>query len=113
MGELADLFDMFYVSSDINGDANLHTYSFYPGQETADWVKAFNEYMQNGTGAKEAQACGYNDLPNGELTVAYLVMHPNEVCAIFDMLDVKAQNNSEINKYKHEIRNIYQELGNE
>ncbi len=110
VGELADLFDMFYVSSDINGDANLHTYSFYPGLETEDWVKAFNEYMQNGIEEKEAQACGYNDLPNGELTVAYLVTYPNEVCAIFDMLDVKAKDDSKISRYKQDIIKIYKEL---
>lgn len=110
VGELADLFDMFYVSSDINGDANLHTYSFYPGLETANWVKAFNEYMQNGIEEKEAQACGYNDLPNGELTVAYLVTYPNEVCAIFDMLDVKAKDDSKISRYKQDIIKIYKEL---
>lgn len=113
VGELADLFDMFYVSSDINGDANLHTYSFYPGPETADWVKAFNEYMQNGIEEKEAQACGYNDLPNGELTVAYLVTYPNEVCAIFDMLDEKAIYNGEMSRYRQDITDIYQELKNE
>lgn len=113
VGELADLFDMFYVSSDINGDANLHTYSFYPGLETANWVKAFNEYMQNGTGAKEAFGCGYSKLPEGELTVEYLVTHPNEVCAIFDMLDEKVTYNSEVSGYKKEIINIYTELKNE
>lgn len=113
VGELADLFDMYYVSSDINGDANLHTCSFYPGQETADWVKAFNEYMQNGTGAKEAFGCGYSKLPGGELTVEYLVTYPNEVCAIFDMLDAKVEHGGEISRYKQDIINIYTELKNE
>lgn len=113
VGVLADIFNMTYVSSDINGDANLHAYSFYPSQETADWVAAFNEYMQNGTGAKEAMGCGYSKLPGGELTVAYLITHPNEVCEIFNMLDEKAENDTKINGYRQEIINIYQELENE
>lgn len=113
VGALADLFEMTYVSSDIDGNVNLHVCSFYPTQETAGWVKAFNEYMQNGSGAEEAQACGYNDLPNGELTVAYLVTHPNEVCAIFNMLDIKAEYDVKISKYIKDIEKIYQELENE
>lgn len=113
VGKVADVFELMYVSSDVDGDASLHAGSFYPGQETADWVKAFNEYMQNGVEEKEAQVCGYYNLPNGELTVAYLVTHPNEVCAIFDMLDKEAIYNDEISKYRQNIMDIYQELKNE
>ena len=113
IGALADIFNMTYVSSDINGDADLHAYSFYPSRETEDWVAAFNEYMQNGTGAKEAMGCRYSKLPGGELTVAYLITYPNEVCEIFNMLDEKAENNVELDGYRQDIINIYQELGNE
>lgn len=113
VGQLADLFEMTYVSSDVDGDASLHARSFYPKQETAGWVAAFNEYMQNGAGAKEASACGYNNLPNGELTVEYLVTHPNEVCEIFNMLDEKARDDVELDGYRQDIIDIYKELENE
>lgn len=113
VGALADLFEMTYVSSDIDGNVNLHVCSFYPKQETVGWVKAFNEYMQNGTGAKVASACGYNDLPNGDLTVEYLVTHPKEVCEIFNMLDKEATNDVELDGYRQDIINIYKELENE
>lgn len=113
VGKVADIFELTYVSSDINGDASLHTSSFYPGQETAGLVAAFNEYMQNGTGAKAAIACGYNDLPNGELTVTYLVMHPDKVCEIFNMLNKEAEGDIELDGYRQDIIDIYQELKNE
>ena len=113
VGALADIFEMTYVSSDIDGNVNLHACSFYPKQETAGWVKAFNEYMQNGIGAKVASACGYNDLPNRNLTVEYLVTHPKEVCEIFSMLDSEAVNDVELDGYSQDIINIYKELENE
>ena len=113
VGKVADIFELTYVSSDINGDASLHMSSFYPGQDTAGVVAAFNEYMQNHIEEKEAQACGYNKLPEGELTVAYLVMHPDEVCAIVNMLEEKAKNDSESDRFRREIEDIYQELRNE
>lgn len=113
VGILADQFQMTYVSSNINGDANLYAYSLYPGETTMNWVKAFNEYMQNGTGAEYAQGCGYNDLPNGELTIAYLMTYPNEVCGMLADLDFKLVDNSETSGYKEEIINIYQQIKNE
>lgn len=113
VGILADMFQMTYVSSDINGEASLHGYSLYPSATTANWVKAFNEYMQNGSGAKEALGCGYSKLPGGELTVEYLMAHPNEVCEIFKMLDEKLVFDNETDSYKEQIINIYQEIKNE
>ncbi len=113
VGELADQFQLTYVSSDINGDANLHAYSLYPSGTTLNWVKAFNEYMQNGSGAKHAQACGYNDLPNGELTVEYLMTHTNEVCELWMDLSEKLKIWNETNEYEEEIEKFYQEIENE
>lgn len=113
VGILADMFQMTYVSSDINGNANLHAYSLYPSETTQNWVKAFNEYMQNGSGAKHAQVCGYSDLPGGELTVGYLMAYPNEMCEIFKMLDEKLAFDNETDSYKEEIIDIYQEMKNE
>lgn len=112
VGILADMFQMTYVSSDINGDANLHAYSLYPSETTQNWVKAFNEYMQNGSGAKHAQGCGYNDLPNGELTVEYLMTHPNEVCEVWKDLNKKLKYYCETSSYKQEIQKIYEEIEN-
>lgn len=110
VGKVADIFELTYVSSDINGDASLHTSSFYPGQDTAGLVAAFNEYMQNGAGAGEALGCGYTKLPGGELTVAYLVTHPDEVCEIVNMLEEKAEEDVESDRFGREIEDIYQEL---
>ena len=113
VGILADMFQMTYVTSDINGNANLHAYSLYPSETTQNWVKAFNEYMQNGSGAEEAVGCGYSKLPGGELTVEYLMAHPNEVCEIFNMLNIKAGDNDRLDGYSQDIINIYKELENE
>ncbi len=112
-GTLAGKFKLTYVSSDINGNANLHAYSLYPSKTTLNWVKAFNEYMQNGSGEKHAQACGYNDLPNGELTVEYLMTHQSEVYELCMDLKEKLKDASETGSYIQEIQKIYEEIENE
>lgn len=113
VGILADQFELTYVSSDIDGEAGLHAYSLYPSETTQGWVDAFNEYMQNGGGAEHARACGYDDLPDGELTVAYLVTYPDDAYEMLRDLDFKLMYDSETSDYKNEIVNNYQELKNE
>ncbi len=113
IGTLVGMFQMNYVSSDVNGDASLHKYSLHPSETTQDWVKAFNEYMQNGRGAERAQICGYNDLPGGELTLEYLMAHPDDVCEIFKWLGEMENSDNGLASYSQDIINIYKELENE
>lgn len=90
-GALINEFEMTYVSFDIKGALDLHAYSLYPSATSQDWIRAFNEYMQNGNGALHAQACGYTELPDGELTMTYFMTHLSEVCEVWDTLRVKGQ----------------------
>ena len=113
VGILADQFQLTYVSSDVNGEASSHTYSLYPSATTLDWVNAFNEYMQNGSGAEHAEACGFKELPGGEVTIGYLMTNPNEVSEMLDVLDKKLIDKSQTGDSKEEIIDIYQEIRNE
>lgn len=86
MGAVIDTFDITYVSFEIKGMVNLHAYSLYPSETSQDWIRAFNKYMQNGSGAPYARPCGYTELPEGELTMEVFMTCPDKVCEMFDTL---------------------------
>lgn len=110
MGALTDQFQLTYVSSDVNGKAGLHTYSLYPSETTENWVKTFNEFMQHGSGEPHKQGSGYNSLPGGELTMQYLLEHPNEVRVILGEVYDNIKYGSESSKINDELIEIYQEV---
>lgn len=110
LGVVADQFQLTYVSADVDGDVSSHAFSFYPSETTVNWVQAFNEYMQNGSGAKYKQGTGYNDLPEGELTVQYILECPDEVAEMLAILNVKRSDYSETEVYDEEMRKIYEDI---
>lgn len=108
VGMLINEFEMTYVSFDIKGALDLHAYSLYPSATSQDWIRAFNEYMQKGNGALHAKACGYTELPDGELTMTYFMTHLSEVCEVWDILRAKGQMNC-VN-IDREIMDMYFEM---
>lgn len=112
MGAVIDTFDITYVSFEIKGMVNLHAYSLYPSETSQDWIRAFNEYMQSGSGALHARPCGYTELPEGELTMEVLMTYPDKVCEMFDTLYEKEIIGYELNMHQ-EMLDIYWKITKE
>lgn len=107
MGLMCDTFQLVYVGTDVNGEVAQHEFSFYQSVETANWLEAFNRYMQSEEGEGAAKLIGYAGLPGGELTFEYIVEKPGEVA---DMIKCIEEDYSVNQGFQTGIRNIYEEI---
>lgn len=84
MGLMFDTFQLAYVGIDTNGEVKNHEYAIYGSEETANWIEAFNRYMQSEEGELATKLISYQELPEGKLTLEYLVNAPEEVAAMIN-----------------------------
>ena len=77
--------------------------------ETQRKIDAFNEYMQNGSGKQYAECIGYTELPEGKLTMDFLMENQEKVVEMIDIWQEKRNMESDT-EAEIEIYMIYKEL---
>lgn len=93
MGLMCDTFQLVYVGTDTNGEIAQHEFSLYQSTETANWLEAFNRYMQSEEGEGAADYINYANLPGGGMTFEYIVKNPGEVAEMI----MKIERNKDYN----------------
>lgn len=84
LGTLVDFFDLMVVPVDVESsgkegdeDDSGYSYSLYKTSSTQDRIDEFNNYMENNP--LEAKFFEYDKLPDGKLTLDYIIDNPEDV----------------------------------
>ena len=89
-GLMCSIFQLAYVGLSVNGQVEQHEVHLHPSAETENWLEAFNRYMQSEEGKKAAEEIGYMNLPNGEMTLEYILENSDEVAGMIKSIDENA-----------------------
>lgn len=79
---MMELFSLVYVACDEEEQKEGNFVKIAATEETQLKIDAFNEYMLNGNGKEYAERIGYSDLPEGKLTIAYIMENQEEMADI-------------------------------
>ncbi len=89
-GLMCSIFQLAYVGLSVNGQVEQHEVHLHPSAETENRLEAFNRYMQSEEGKKAAEEIGYMNLPNGQMTLEYILENSDEVAGMIKSIDENA-----------------------
>ncbi|WP_075718728.1 hypothetical protein [Roseburia sp. 499] len=104
---MMEQFALIYVPCTEEEQKDGHLTKIATTGETQRKIDAFNEYMLNGSGKQYAESIGYMELPEGKLTIEYMMENQEE---IVDMIAWWHQENDYSRDAQYEIDQIYDDL---
>ena len=102
-------FELAYVACEKEEQKDGTLIKMVATEETQRKIDAFNEYMQNGSGKQYAKCIGYTELPEGQLTMDFLMENQEKVVEMIDIWQEKRNMESDMDA-EIEIYMIYKEL---
>lgn len=102
-------FELAYVACEKEEQKDGTLIKMVATEETQRKIDAFNEYMQNGSGKQYAKCIGYTELPEGKLTMDFLMENQEKVVEMIDIWQEKRNMESDMDA-EIEIYMIYKEL---